>query len=104
MISLGSGLEEQQVFAQLGIHRGIRRIRRIRCQQLQDGPSPTHAQDGQDEVGLNKLPQMNGVATYVAGLNANMRGSPLEQCRWPASDNDPHNLCEVDATGRFLDP
>ena len=37
---------------------GIRRIHRIRCQQLQDGTSPTHAQDGQDDVSLNKLPQM----------------------------------------------
>ena len=29
------------------------------CQQLQDKPSPTHAQDGQDDVSLDKLPQTN---------------------------------------------
>ena len=27
-------------------------------QQLQDGPSPTHAQDGKDDVSLSKLPQI----------------------------------------------
>ena len=32
---------------------GFAPIRRIRCQQPQDGTSPTHAQDGQDDVSLN---------------------------------------------------
>ena len=33
-------------------------IRPVRCKQLQDRPSPTHAQDAHDDVSLNKLPQM----------------------------------------------
>ena len=52
----GAGLA-WTVFAQSGIHQWIQPIHRIRCQQLQDGPSPTHAQYGQDDVSLNKLPQ-----------------------------------------------
>ena len=37
---------------------GFAPIRQISCQQLQDGPSPTHAQDGQDDVSLSKLLQI----------------------------------------------